>query len=112
MPSEGIFGKDGRILPFKDRYMDTPSHREKVNEYGRMYTNKLVSDAKAGVKDFELFMELHRRASQRFLKEQTRYDWDNKFDDPQLSNEEVWFIRDYDRKWGIYQKGGLSYMFP
>ena len=111
MSTEEIFDKNGRIRPLKDRHMATSSNRQKVNKYGRMYTLKLVSDAQGGASDFELFMELHRRAAEHFLKHRKRYDWDNKLNDSIPGDADMVFTGEYDRKWGVYQRNGCSYMF-
>jgi len=107
MHKEGLFGTEGRIRPLKDSHMEANSNREKVDRYGRMYTRELVDGAKEGVKDFELFMELHRRAAEKYLKHNTRYDWD---DEVGYSNGNAVFIRNYDWKWNIIQRGGSTYM--
>ena len=90
--------------------METSSNRGKVNHYGQKHTSALVDDAQNGVEDFELFMELHRRAAERHLKHNTRYEWDDKFGESRCSNANAVFVRDYGLKWGILQRGGSTYM--
>jgi len=107
MDSNGIFDKDGRIRTFKPSHLNFPSNREKVDYYGRKYTSTLVDDAKKGAEDFELFMELKRRAAEEHLKHNIRIKWDN---EDGYSNANAAFIKEYDRKWKIIQKGCLTYM--
>jgi hypothetical protein len=110
MHREEIFDTEGHIRPIKQSYLDIQSDREKVNHYGRVYTRVLVNEAQRGVSDFELFIELHRRATKRHLTRDTRYDWDQKIENVRCKNSNAIFARDYDRKWQIFQKGGLTYM--
>jgi hypothetical protein len=110
MQKEEIFDAEGHLWPIKPADLDISSTPEKVNYYGAMYTRVLVSDSRKGVKDFELFMELHRRATQRYLLHDTRYEWDQKVENVWYKNANAIFVRDYDRKWQVFQRGGLTYM--
>jgi hypothetical protein len=77
-----------------------------------MYTRELVRLAKKGERYFELFMELHRRATERQLKKKKIYDWDGRDADSRYTGDDADFIKDYDWKWGVVRKNGCSYMYP
>ncbi len=55
-------------------------------------------------------MELHRRAAKNHLKGRERYEWDNNLDNFEFTNANAVFLRDYDRKWGICERNGNSYV--
>jgi hypothetical protein len=75
-----------------------------------MYNCTLLSEAKKGVNDIELFMELHRRATQKYLKDGSRYPWDTNSIPGEYQNQNAIMVSKYDRKWKIVQHGGLTYM--
>jgi hypothetical protein len=110
MQKAAIFDAEGQLLPIKPADLDIHSIPKNVNCYGRMYTRVLVSEAKKGIQDFELFMELHRRATRKFLLHGTRYDWDKRVENVRHKNANTIFVRDYDRKWQVFHKGGMTYM--
>jgi hypothetical protein len=107
MHIDGIFDAQGVIRTLDPSYMLIIPNSKKVNYYGLMYTNELIKSAKRGETDFELFLELHRRAAEEHLKHNTRYYWD---DEVGHSYKNPVFIRDYDRKWGVFQMGNLTRM--
>lgn len=71
-----LLDQRGNLLPIENNDLDVPSKAEQVNEYARMYNYTLLREARKEVYEFELFMELHRRATQKYLKGGTRYSWD------------------------------------
>ena len=105
-----IFDAYGHIRPIKAFHISIPSSREKVHYYARMYTNVLVSDARRRSREFELFMELHRRAKKQTLTHGTQYPWDQEVDKLNYKNANAIFVREYDRKWQIFERGGMTYM--
>ena len=105
-----IFDIYGHIRPIKAFHTDVPSSREKVHYYARMYINALVSDARRGNREFELFMELHRRATKQTLTHGTQFTWDPKVDKINYKNANAILVREYDRKWQIFERGGRTYM--
>jgi hypothetical protein len=67
----------GTIRPLECRHLKFDTRPLKVNEYGAMDVDTLVSEAKQNNTDFELFIELHRRAARNFEEKRgQRYDWD------------------------------------
>jgi hypothetical protein len=108
--SREIFDNQGIIRPLQAPQMNIRPKTQKVDYFGRMYTIELVREAKRGRGDFELFMELHRRAAKKHLKDGERYEWDSTFDNCQLRNANALFLRNYDRKWSVYEKNGNSYV--
>lgn len=99
---------EGRLHPLLFEYMFIRPNAERVNYYGRMYTRTLVSEARDGGKDFELFMELYRRATIHHLKGRQRYDWDNSTEPGGRFNRNAVFVGDYDKKWHIIQRNGCT----
>jgi hypothetical protein len=62
-----LLDQTGHTLPIETRDLEVPSKAKRIDECGRMYDCTLLSEAKKGVNDVELFMELHRRAIQKFV---------------------------------------------
>jgi hypothetical protein len=109
MEKGGIFDEYGFIRPLRAYQMDIIPKAHLVNYYGRMYTNTLVLEAKAGTIDFELFMELHRQAAWRQIRGKLRYEWDNNTAYAAYTNTNALFLRDYDKKWSIFMRDGCTY---
>lgn len=105
-----LLDQSGKLLPIENKDLEVPSEVERVNECGRMYTCSLLSEAQKGVNNIELFMELHRRATQKFLKDGSQYPWDTASITGEYQNQNARMVREYDRKWNIFQIGGLTYM--
>jgi hypothetical protein len=105
-----IFNDEGIIRPLETTYMNIKPTASKVDHFGRMYTIELVRNAKNGRADFELFLELHRRAAERHLKRHTKYEWDDSLDESRSTNTNAAFLRNYDQKWGICVRNGHTYM--
>jgi hypothetical protein len=105
-----LLDQSGNLLPIENKDLEVPSKAERVNDCGRMYTCTLLSEAQKGVNDIELFMELHRRATQKYLKSGSRYLWDTSSIQGEHQNQNARIVREYDRKWNIFQSGGLTYM--
>jgi hypothetical protein len=105
-----IYDDQGIIRPLQAYQMNIRPNPQNVDHFGRMYTRELVREAERGRGDFELFMELHRRAAKTHLKGHERYDWDGNIENSQFTNANAVFLRDYDRKWGIYERNGNSFM--
>jgi hypothetical protein len=105
-----IYDDQGIIRPLQAYQMNIRPDPKKVDHFGRMYMRELVREAEKGRGDFELFMELHRRAAKTHLKGLERYDWDGNYENSQFTNANAVFLRDYDRKWGIYERDGNSFM--
>ena len=110
MPKTSILDRDGNLLPINEDDLQRPSRPEVVNHYANMYTAALVSEAKKTVIDFELFMELQRRATQRFLKDNSIHSWNRGGEKRFRQNANTRLVREYDRKCGIFQRGGKSYL--
>jgi hypothetical protein len=64
MPKTSLLDLGGNLLPVSDEELDIPSRPEVVSHYANMYTTVLISEAKKRGNDFELFMELQRRATE------------------------------------------------
>jgi hypothetical protein len=105
-----LLDQSGNLLPIENKDLGVPSKAERVNEYARMYDRTLLSEAQRGVTEFELFMELHRRATQKYLKDGNRYPWDTVSILGEHQSQNAIIVSKYDRKWKIVQRGGLTYM--
>jgi len=105
-----LLDQRGNLLPIENKDLEVSSKAEQVNEYARMYNYTLLREARKGVYEFELFMELHRRATQKYLKDGTRYSWDTVSIPGEYQNQNAIMVSKYDRKWKIVQRGGLTYM--
>jgi hypothetical protein len=105
-----LLDQTGRLLPIENKYLNVPSKANRVDECGRMYDRTLLSEVKKGANDIELFMELHRRVTQKYRKSGTRYPWDTASISGEYQNQNAVMVSKYDRKWKIIQRGGLTYM--
>jgi len=105
-----LLDQSGNLLPIENKDLEVPSKPERVNDYARMYSRTLLSEARKGVVEFELFMELHRRTTRKYLKDGSRYPWDVASIPGEYQNQNAIMVSKYDRKWKIVRRGGLTYM--
>jgi hypothetical protein len=56
----------GTIRPLERRHLKFDTRPSNVNKYGAIDVDTLVSEAKQNNTDFELFIELRRRAARNF----------------------------------------------
>ena len=105
-----IFDDQGIIRPLQPYQMNIKPDPQKADHFGRMYTFELVREAKRRIGDFELFIELHRRAAKNHGEGRKRLGWDDYLDNYQFTNANAVFLRNYDRKWDIYERNGNSYV--
>lgn len=99
------------LNPITEAILEIAPNPNKVEHFSRMLTYALLREAKDSKKEFEIerFMELHRRATEYWVKEggKKRENWDAVFISPEAERTNARLVRLYDRKWGI-GKGEMS----
>ena len=108
MPQIPYLDHRGNLVPITNGDLLFPSLPHKVAQYARIYTCILVREARQGNIDLELFLELHRRATEQFLKDGTLFRWNHGEGTcwDHFSNARL--IRQYDAKWGIVKVDGVT----
>jgi hypothetical protein len=105
-----LLDQTGHLLSIENMDLEVPPKPGRVDEYGRMYTWGLLREARKGVNEVEFFMELHRRATQKYLKDVRRYSWDTASMPGEFQDQNAIMVSKYDEKWKIGQRGGMTYM--
>lgn len=75
MPQIPYFDSKGNLIPITNGDLIFSSRPSYVALYAYMYTGILARQGLGGYLNLELFLELHRRATDRFLKDGTFYKW-------------------------------------
>jgi len=95
-----FFDEGRNLMLLEPAHLDIKPRPDFVNYYGPIYTWRLLNLARKGNTDFELFMELHRRAKNNYNRSRVPpEDWDQAADtkEKQESNERI--LEAYERKW-------------
>lgn len=103
-----IFDEDDQLLPLTTAHLSIPPNRDRVSMYANEYTYRLVSKAKIGDRNIELFIELHRRAYHKYhFKAQGKlYSWDP----CGQGRHNGKLLGQYERRWGLGSDGGKTVM--
>lgn len=108
----------GHLNPITKSHVDSgiAPNPHLVEEYGRMYDYALLREAKDQKKAFQIerFMELHRRATEYWLKQggRKRERWDTVFISPRDEMENLMLLVEWERKWGIMKVNGCTVRHP
>lgn len=90
-----FFDSSGNLQLLELAHLDIPPNRERVNHFGCFYTYKLRNRAAKGCVEFELFMELHRRATLEFLRHGTILSWDKAANSYELQEQNARLLKAY-----------------
>ena len=95
----------GHLNLIAEAILEIAPNPSKLARYSRMYTYALLREAKDPKKEFEVerFLELHRRATEYWVKEdgKKRENWDAVFISPEAEKKNLKLLRLYERVWGI-----------
>ena len=83
-----------------------PSH---VAHYASMYPEYLARQGLGGDTNLELFVELHRRASEQFSKDGRPYKWSRE-ETSCIHHSNARLVADYYEKWDVRRRGGMNYL--
>lgn len=112
MPQIPYIDSRGNLVPITNGDLMFPSRPTYVAHYGSIYTYLLVREAKRQNIDLELFLELHRRATERFLRDGTFFKWNRGEGSGWDHFSNARLIGEYDEKWGVKRRRGLNYLLP
>lgn len=106
-----IFDSRDNLLPLTEAHLDIRPRPDLVQQFGYMYTWILLRRAKKDLTgEFELFLELHRRAADHHAKTGKKEKWDyggpgGEEGERNMSARRKW-LRVYAEKWMIAKTPG------